>query len=77
MMTHANKEAISSAVERIRTQVKNTSVSFGNSKITATASFGIAGFRVTKSADWNILVACANSARYAAKHKRRNRIEFE
>ena len=77
MITHADRVGTRTAVERIRKQFEITSVTFGDSRITATASFGIAGFYVTKSADWNILVACANSARYAAKHKRRNRIEFE
>jgi GGDEF domain-containing protein len=42
----------------------------------ATASFGIAGFRGSKPSDLNVLVAHADTALYAAKHKGRDRIEF-
>jgi diguanylate cyclase (GGDEF)-like protein len=65
------------AVGRIREQFENTSVSFGDKTITATASFGIAEFDGTKPPDWNTLVTRADTALYAAKHKGRNRIEFE
>lgn len=77
MMTHADKVGTRTAVERIRQQFENTVVTFGDSRITATASFGIAGFHGNKAPDWNALVASADTALYAAKHKGRNRIEFE
>jgi diguanylate cyclase (GGDEF)-like protein len=77
MMTHADKVGTRTAVERIRKQFENTSVTFEDSRITATASFGIAGFHGNKAPDWNALVASADTALYAAKHKGRNRIEFE
>jgi len=77
MMTHADKEGAKTAVERIRQQFEGTKFAFGNHTMTATASFGIAGFRGTKPPDWNVLVARADAAIYAAKHKGRNRIEFE
>ena len=77
MMTHADKEGTKTAVERIRKQFEGTKFAFGNHTMTATASFGIAGFRGTKPPDWNALVARADTALYAAKHKGRNRIEFE
>jgi two-component system, cell cycle response regulator len=77
MTTHADKEGMKIAVGRIREQFENTSISFGDKIIMATASFGIAGFRGTNPPDWNTLVACADIALYAAKHKGRNRIEFE
>jgi two-component system, cell cycle response regulator len=77
MMTHADREGTKTAVERIRKQFENTKFTFGNHTITATASFGIAGFRGTKPPDWNALVAQADTALYLAKDKGRNRMEFE
>ena len=77
MMTHADKEGAETAIERIRKQFENTKFAFGNHTVTATASFGIAGFRGSKPPDWNALVARADTALYAAKDKGRNRIEFE
>ena len=77
MMTHADKEGAKTAVERIRKQFEGTKLAFGNRTMTATASFGIAGFRGTKPPDWNSLVARADTALYAAKHNGRNRIEFD
>jgi GGDEF domain-containing protein len=61
MMTHADREGTKTAVERIRKQFENTKFTFVNHTITATASFGIAGFRGTKPPGWNALVA---SSRY-------------
>jgi len=77
MMTHADKEGTKTAVERIRKHLEDTKFTFGDSIFTATASFGITGFHGTKPPDWNTLVACADTALYAAKHNGRNRIEFQ
>jgi diguanylate cyclase (GGDEF)-like protein len=77
MVTHADKEGMKTTVERIRTQFENTSITFEDKTITATASFGIAGFRGSKPPDWNTLVTRADTALYTAKHKGRNRTEFE
>jgi two-component system, cell cycle response regulator len=77
MMTHSDRRGTKAAVERIRKQFENTKFTLGNSTAMATASFGIAGFRGTKPPDWNALVECADTALYAAKHKGRNRIEFD
>jgi two-component system cell cycle response regulator len=78
MMTHSDRKGTQSAVERIRKQFENTKFTFGNSSIiSATASFGIAGFHGTKAPDWNVLVARADTALYAAKHNGRNRLEFD
>jgi diguanylate cyclase (GGDEF)-like protein len=77
MMTHADKEGMKIAVERIREQFENASITFEDKTITATASFGIAGFLGSKPPDWNTLVTRADTALYTAKHKGRNRIEFE
>jgi diguanylate cyclase (GGDEF)-like protein len=77
MMTHVDKEGVKTAVERIRQQFENTSITFEAKTIAATASFGIAGFRGSKPPDWNTLVSRADMALYTAKHKGRNRMEFE
>jgi two-component system, cell cycle response regulator len=77
MMTHSDRGGTKTAVERIRKQFENTNFTLGGSIVTATASFGIAGFRGNEPPDWNALVECADTALYAAKHKGRNRIEFE
>jgi diguanylate cyclase (GGDEF)-like protein len=77
MMTHSDRGGTKTAVERIRKQLENTNFTLGGRSVTATASFGIAGFRGTKPPDWNALAECADTALYAAKHKGRNRIEFE
>jgi diguanylate cyclase (GGDEF)-like protein len=77
MITHSDKQGTTTAIERIRKQFENTKFTFGDSTTTATASFGIAGIRETKCPNWSALVACADGALYAAKHRGRNRIEFE
>jgi diguanylate cyclase (GGDEF)-like protein len=77
MMTHADTKGAKTAVERIRKQFEGTKFAFGDRTMTATASFGIAGFRGIKPPDWNALVARADTALYAAKHNGRNRIEFD
>jgi diguanylate cyclase (GGDEF)-like protein len=77
MIAHGDNEDTKTVVERIRTQFESQKFTFGNSTTTATASFGVAGFRGTKPLDWNALVARADTALYSAKHKGRNRIEFE
>lgn len=77
MLSHAEKEGTKTTVERIRKQFESKKFTLGNNIITATASFGVAGFRGTKPPDLNALVARADTALYAAKHKGRNRMEFE
>jgi two-component system cell cycle response regulator len=76
MMTHTDREGTKTVVERIRKQFEGTKFAFGNHTMSATASFGIAGFRGLKPPDWNALIARADAALYA-KHEGRNRIEFE
>ena len=77
MITHADKKNAKIVAERIRQQFESKKFTFGNSTITVTASFGIAGFCGTKPLDLNALVCRADAALYAAKHNGRNRIEFE
>ncbi len=64
---HSDRGGTKTAVERIRKQFEKTEFTLGNSAVTATASFGIAGFRGTKTPDWNALVERADAALYAAK----------
>ncbi len=77
MITHTDKKNASLVVERMRRQVERKNFTFGNSTITVTASFGVAGFCGTKPPDLNDLMSRADAALYAAKHNGRNRIEFE
>jgi len=77
MISHADKKNAKIVAERIRQQFESKKFTFGNSTITVTASFGIAGFCGTKPLDLNALVCRADAALYAAKHNGRNRIEFE
>jgi diguanylate cyclase (GGDEF)-like protein len=77
MITHADKKNAKIAVERIRQQFESKNFTFGNSTITVTASFGIAGFCGTKAPDLNAIMSRADAALYAAKRNGRNRIEFE
>ena len=77
MITHSDKEGAKTAVERIREEFERTNFTFGNTTTAATASFGVAEFRASIHSDWNALVACADTALYAAKSKGRNRVEFE
>jgi diguanylate cyclase (GGDEF)-like protein len=76
MTTHADKEGMKTAVGRIREQFENNKFTFGTSTLAVTASFGIAGFRGAEPPHWSALVACADSALYAAKRMGRNRIAF-
>ena len=77
MLSHADKEGTKTTVERIRKQFESKKFTFGTFTIAVTASFGVAGFRGTKPPDLNALVARADTALYAAKHKGRNRVELE
>jgi diguanylate cyclase (GGDEF)-like protein len=77
MLTHSDRGGTKTAVERIRKQFESTTVTVGASTVTATASFGVAGFRGTKPPDWNAIIESADTALYQAKHKGRNRIEFD
>lgn len=77
VITHVEEqENVNIAIERIRQQFRVQKFTVAGCTFGATASFGIAGFRGSKPSDLNTLVACADTALYAAKHKGRDRIEF-
>lgn len=75
-LTHAERENIVIAVERIRGEFAARNFSFHNQRFSVTASFGIAGFRGTTPPDLSSLIARADAAMYSAKEKGRNCIEL-
>lgn len=76
MITHADRENANTVVERIRKQFETKKFVCEKGTVTVTASFGMAGFRGTKSPDLSVFLARADTALYAAKIKGRNRVEF-
>jgi len=77
VLTHIEeKENVNVAIERIRKQFRAQKFSVAGRTFAATVSVGVAGFCRSKPSDLNALVAAADAALYAAKHKGRDRIEF-
>lgn len=76
VLTHAEKENVLIAIDRVRGQFEAQNFSFGEDRLRVTASFGVAGWQGTGSPDFNLLTNQADLALYSAKHNGRNRIEF-
>lgn len=76
VLTHLERENVGIAIERIRKQFEAREFMCDHQAFSATASFGIAGFRGMAPPDFSVLLARADEALYSAKHKGRNRIEF-
>jgi diguanylate cyclase (GGDEF)-like protein len=77
VLTHIEeKENVNIAIERIRKQFRAQKFTVAGRTFTATVSVGIGGFCGSKPSDLNAVVANADAALYAAKHKGRDRIEF-
>jgi diguanylate cyclase (GGDEF)-like protein len=76
ILTHTTQENARVVIERIRAELQATKFDFGGSRITVTASFGLAGFAGTQAPDFNRLVSQADAALYTAKRSGRNRIEI-
>jgi diguanylate cyclase (GGDEF)-like protein len=76
ILTHTTQENARVVIERIRAELQATKFDFGGSRITVTASFGLAVFAGTQAPDFNRLVSQADAALYTAKRSGRNRIEI-
>jgi len=76
ILTHTTQENARIVIERIRAELQAAKFDFGGSRITVTASFGLAGFAGTQAPDFNRLVSQADAALYNAKRAGRNRIEI-
>ena len=77
ILTHADRGQASIAIERIRSRFEMQECRFDGSAIKATVSFGIVGHHGTNIPELPALLSRADAALYAAKHRGRNRIEFE
>jgi two-component system, cell cycle response regulator len=75
-LSHVDRAGAQTAVERIRRGFEAENLTFGGTTMTATASFGIAGFPGRGTPDLDQILRDADAALYTAKHKGRNRIEF-
>ena len=78
VLAHAKtKDDVRTAVERIREPFANFKFEAGGSRLSVTASFGVAGLRNAACCTFRDLLARADAALYQAKKKRRNCIVFE
>ena len=77
ILTHIDREQAKLAIDRIRTGFLAKEFNFDGRTATATASFGVAGFRGSRPPEFNHLLNRADTALYFAKSKGRNRIEFD
>jgi len=74
--THSDREGVLTAVERLRSQLEESTFAFSGCELRATASFGIAGIEGSAaSRTLEDILASADAALYSAKRRGRNRIE--
>lgn len=76
VITHAEREGVELAIDRLRQHVEAQRFSFGGQDVSVTASFGIAGFRRGDDRDFDRLVAQADVALYSAKRLGRNKVQM-
>lgn len=78
VITHADQAHLPLIIERARAKLAAHPFRFGDSTVTVTASFGVAGFRGGERAPgFPELVKQADRALYQAKQAGRNRAEFD
>jgi diguanylate cyclase (GGDEF)-like protein len=77
VVTHAEKEHIPLAVERLREKIASQKFSFGGESISVTASFGVCGFQGKEPPEFSVLVRQADNALYGAKRSGRNQVKIE
>jgi two-component system, cell cycle response regulator len=75
-LSHVDRAGVEIAIERIRRQFEAEKFAFDGKVVTATASFGIAGFEGSNAPSLDQLLRSADAALYIAKGKGRNRLEF-
>jgi two-component system cell cycle response regulator len=75
IFTHVPLNNAKMVVERIRKYLEKTAFLFDGCAVTVTASFGIADLKPGASPDFQVLLAQADRALYAAKRRGRNRVE--
>jgi two-component system, cell cycle response regulator len=73
-ITHSPEDGIRVAVDHIREEIQSLRFHFPAGDVRVTASFGIAGFDRSQPADFEQLLAQADSALYSAKRLGRNRV---
>ncbi len=76
ILTHATSEGAQALFERVRGEFEAAKFNFDGRSVSVTASFGVAMYEGTQSADFSKLLARADAALYSAKHGGRNRIEM-
>jgi len=77
VITHADKAKILRTVDRFREQFASMIFSFAGQSVTATASFGVAGFMGTEAPEFSVLLRRADKALYAAKRGGRNQVKMD
>jgi two-component system cell cycle response regulator len=76
VLTHVDREGALAAAERIRALFARHVFEFEGGRIQVTASFGIAGPPLSRTPDFDQLVARADAALYVAKRLGRDRVEI-
>jgi diguanylate cyclase (GGDEF)-like protein len=76
VLTHAERQNVQVAIDRIRQQFEAERFSFSGSTVRVTASFGVANFQGKKAREFDQVLREADAALYTAKRGGRNRLEF-
>ena len=76
IITYGDKTGIYTAIDRLRERFAREQFEYSKTIFQATATFGIASFLGRQAPDFQQLLREADTALYAAKRARRNRIEF-